>query len=194
VIKVFSISLMLLFFCSNLNANTNIEKALENCADDYYVNKRKLNEFTPMLFLLNPKYQELEKESKSLKEKLKSVSGQFDMEYKKWEKDNPKPRMGIDGESDFEKYKKKRDQWFKKSNKAFFAILDSVDGGATKRLEIVQMKMERLIRSQAAKFIGSEDFNLKSKVKEVEGYLEIYTACEKAYQETPSSFKLLWSD
>ena len=171
-----------------------IEKALENCADDYYINKRNLNDFTPMLFLLNPKYQELKNESKSLNEKLKSISGQFDMKYNKWVKDNPKPLMGIDAHRDFERYKKERDQWFKDSNKAFFEILDSLDGGAIKELDIIKTKVEQLIRSQAAKFIGSEDFTLKSKIKEVDKYIDIYTSCESTFQSTPSSFKLLWSD
>jgi hypothetical protein len=162
VIKVFSISLMLLFFCSTLNANTNIEKALENCADDYFINKTKINEFSRMLYLLNPKYQELENESKPLKEKMRLISGQFDTEYKKWEKDNPKPYMGIDGEMNLETYDKKLKQWRKDSDEAFYAILDNLSGGANKRLEIIYMKMERLIRLQAAKFIESEDFTLKS--------------------------------
>ena len=185
---------MVLFFCSNLNADTNIEKALENCADDYFINKTEINEFSRMLYLLNPEYQKLENESKPLKEKMRSISGQFDIEYKEWEKDNPKPVLGVYGELKVEQWEKKMKQWKKDSDKAFYAILDNLSGGGHKRLEIIHMKMERLIRSQAAKFINSEDFTLKSKIKEVDRYIEIFTACEKAYQETPSSFKLLWSD
>ena len=46
---------------------------LENCADDRYLNKTKLNKFSPMLYLAYPKYQELEKKHKSLKNYLKKL-------------------------------------------------------------------------------------------------------------------------
>jgi hypothetical protein len=125
VIKVFSISLMLLFFCSNLNADTNIEKALEKCADDYFINKTEINEFSRMLYLLNPEYQKLENESKPLKEKMRSISGQFDIEYKEWEKDNPKPVLGVYGETNVEK-------WEKKIN--FLIFLNKINGINPKRI------------------------------------------------------------
>ena len=171
---------------------------LENCADDRYLNKTKLNKFSPMLYLAYPKYQELEKKHKSLKEKKqlvkKIVKDQLGPELQKWLDDNPKPYMGIDGETDLEKFKIKEKKYFTDKNNAYFAILDRLDGGVTEKLEEVEGQMATLIRSQASKFITSKDFDLKSKAKSVDGYLDHYTICEKQYQETPSSFKLKWSD
>jgi len=102
--------------------------------------------------------------------------------------------MGIDGEMDLEKFKIKEKKYFTDKNNAYFAILDRLDGGVTERLEEVGRQMTALIRSQASKFIASKDFDLKFKAKSVDGYLDHYTICEKQYQETPSSFKLKWSD
>ena len=197
--KLFSTILLLgLLLSKSAYANQNIENMLENCADDRYVNKTKLNKFTPMLYLAYPKYQELEKKHKSLKEKKqlvkKNVRDQLGPELQKWFDDNPKPYMGIDGEMDLEKFKIKEKKYFTDKNNAYFAILDRLDGGVTERLEEVGRQMTALIRSQASKFIASKDFDLKSKAKSVDGYLNHYIICEKQYQETPSSFKLKWSD
>ena len=196
--KYLSIIALALFFSGNAYANKNIENALENCADDRYVNKTKLNKFTPMLYLAYPKYQELEKKHKSLKEKKqlvkKNVRDQLGPELQKWLDNNPGPHMGIDGEKDVETFRIKEKKWFIDKNNAYFAILDRLDGGVTERLEEVGRQMTALIRSQASKFIASKDFDLKFKAKSVDGYLDHYTICEKQYQETPSSFKLKWSD
>ena len=147
-----------------------------------------------MLYLLNPKFQELEKESKSLEKKIQSTNSQFKTESQKWKKDNPKPHMGIEGETNLEKFKIKEKKWLIDSNKANLEILDRLDGGATKRLKEVQKQITTLIRSQASKYITSKKFDLKFKAKNINGYLNHYTICEKKYQETPSSFKLKWSD
>jgi hypothetical protein len=196
--KYLSIIALALFFSGNAYANKNIENMLENCADDRYLNKTKLNKFSPMLYLAYPKYQELEKKHKSLKEKKqlskKIVKDQLGPELQKWLDNNPEPHMGIDGEMDFEKFKIKEKKWFIDKNNVYFAILDRLEGGVTKRLEEVEAQMATLIRSQASKFIASKDFDLKFKAKSVDGYLDHYTICEKQYQETPSSFKLKWSD
>jgi len=192
--KLLGIVVLGLLLSGNAYANKNIENMLENCADDRYVNKTKLNKFTPMLYLVYPKYQELEKESKVLKEKMKSINAQFDIDFKKWKKDNPKPHMGIDGESDVEIYDKKLKQYFKDYNKVYDAILVSLDGGKTKRLKEIEVEITTLIRSQASKFITSNEFDLKFKAKDIDGYLDHYTICEKKFQETPSSFKLKWSN
>ena len=197
--KLFSTILLLgLLLSKSAYANQNIENMLENCADDRYVNKTKLNKFTPMLYLAYPKYQELEKKHKSLKEKKqlvkKNVKDQLGPELQKWLDNNPEPNMGIGGEMDFEKFKIKEIKWLIDKNNAYIAILNRSDGGVTERLEEVEGQMTTLIRSQASKFITSKDFDLKSKAKSVDGYLNHYTICEKQNQETPSSFKLKWSN
>ena len=197
--KLFSTILLLgLLLSKSAYANQNIENMLENCADDRFVNETKLNKFTSMLYLTYPKYQELEKKHKSLKEKKqlvkKNVKDQLGPELQKWLDNNPEPNMGIGGEMDFEKFKIKEIKWLIDKNNAYIAILNRSDGGVTERLEEVEGQMTTLIRSQASKFITSKDFDLKSKAKSVDGYLSHYTICEKQYQETPSSFKLKWSD
>ena len=192
--KLLAIVVLGLLWHGNAFANKNIENSIENCADDRFINKTKLNKFTPMLYLLNPKFQELEKESKSLEKKIQSTNSQFKTESQKWKKDNPKPHMGIEGETNLEKFKIKEKKWLIDSNKANLEILDRLDGGATKRLKEVQKQITTLIRSQASKYITSKEFDLKFKAKNINGYLNHYTICEKKYQETPSSFKLKWSD
>ena len=178
----------------NLNAIKTTEKALENCADNYFINKTDINEFSQTLYSQNSEIQRLEKETEPLKEKLRSISSQFEIEFKEWEEKNPKPILGVDGELDYETYKRKLNQWNKDSEAAFFTILDNLSDGDHKRLEAVYTKIERLIRSEVAKYVKSKNLTLSNKVKEVDGYLEVYTACEEAYQDTPSSFMLLWSD
>ena len=197
--KLFSTILLLgLLLSKSAYANQNIENMLENCADDRFANKTKLNKFTPMLYLAYPKYQELEKKHKSLKEKKqlveKNVKDQLGPELQKWLDDNPKPYMGIDGEMDLEKFKIKENEWLTDRNNAYLVIFNRIDGGVTERLEEAEGQMTTIIRSQASKFITSKDFDLKYKAKSVDGYLDHYTICEKKYQETPSSFKLKWSD
>ena len=197
--KLFSTALLLgLLLSKSAYANQNIENMLENCADDRYVNKTKLNKFTPMLYLAYPKYQELEKKHKSLKEKKqlvkKNVKDQLGPELQKWLDNNPEPNMGIGGEIDLEKFKIKENEWLTDRNNAYLVIFNRIDGGVTERLEEAEGQMTTIIRSQASKFITSKDFDLKSKAKSVDGYFNHYIICEKQYQETPISFKLKWSD
>ena len=169
--KILGIVVLGLLWSSNVYANENIENILENCADDRFINKTKLNKFTPELYLSKLKFQELEKESNSLKEKKKLVKGQFEKELQKW------------NEADLEKFKNIEMERFIDSNKAF-----------TKRLEEVEKEVLSFIRSQASIFIKSEKFDLKFKAKDIDGYLSNYMFCEKEYLETPSSFSLRWSD
>ena len=197
--KLFSTVLLLgLLLSKSAYANQNTENMLENCADDRYVNKTKLNKFTPMLYLAYPKYQELEKKHKSLKEKKqlveKNVKDQLGPELQKWLDNNPEPNMGIGGEIDLEKFKIKENEWLTDRNNAYLVIFNRIDGGVTERLEEAEGQMTTIIRSQASKFITSKDFDLKSKAKSVDGYFNHYIICEKQYQETPISFKLKWSD
>ena len=197
--KYFSTVLLLgLLLSKSAYANQNIENMLENCANDRFANKTKLNKFISTLYLTYPKYQELEKEHKSLKEKKqlvkKNIKDQLGPELQKWLDNNPEPNMGISGEIDFEKFVIKENKWLIDQNNAYIAILDRLDGGVTERLEKVEGQMKTLIRSQASKFITSKDFDLKYKAKSVDGYLNHYTICEKQNQETPSSFKLKWSN
>ena len=197
--KLFSTILLLgLLLSKSAYANQNIENMLENCADDRYVNKTKLNKFTSMLYLTYPKYQELEKKHKSLKEKKqlveKNVKDQLGPELQKWLDNNPEPNMGIGGEIDLEKFKIKENEWLTDRNNAYLVIFNRIDGGVTERLEEAEGQMTTIIRSQASKFITSKDFDLKSKAKSVDGYFNHYIICEKQYQETPISFKLKWSD
>ena len=197
--KLFSTILLLgLLLSKSAYANQNIENMLENCADDRFANKTKLNKFTSMLYLTYPKYQELEKKHKSLKEKKqlvkKNVKDQLGPELQKWLDNNPEPNMGIGGEIDLEKFKIKENEWLTDRNNAYLVIFNRIDGGVTERLEEAEGQMTTIIRSQASKFITSKDFDLKSKAKSVDGYFNHYIICEKQYQETPSSFKLKWSD
>ena len=197
--KLFSTILLLgLLLSKSAYANQNIENMLENCADDRFANKTKLNKFTFGLNLTYPKYQELEKKHKSLKEKKqlvkKNVKDQLGPELQKWLDNNPEPNMGIGGEIDLERFKIKENEWLTDKNNAYLVILNRLDGGVTERLKEVEGQMTTIIRSQASKFITSKDFDLKSKAKSVDGYLNHYIICEKQHQETPISFKLKWSD
>ena len=71
--KLFSTILLLgLLLSKSAYANQNIENMLENCADDRFVNKTKINKFTSMLYSTYPNYQELEKKHDSLQEKKKT--------------------------------------------------------------------------------------------------------------------------
>ena len=197
--KLFSTILLLgLLLSKSAYANQNIENMIENCADDRFANKTKLNKFTSTLYLTYPEYQELVKKYKSLKEKkrlfTKNVKNQLALELQKWLDNNPEPNMGIGGEMDFEKFKIKENNWFIDQNNAYITILKRLDGGVTERLEEVEEQIITLIQSQASKFITSKDFDLKSKANSVNGYLKHYTFCEKQYQETPISFNLKWSN
>jgi len=197
--KLFSTILLLgLLLSKSAYANQNIENMLENCADDRFVNETKLNKFTSMLYLTYPKYQELEKKHKSLKEKKqlvkKNVKDQLGPELQKWLDNNPEPNMGIGGEIDLERFKIKENEWLTDKNNAYLVILNRLDGGVTERLKEVEGQMTTIIRSQASKFITSKDFDLKSKARSIDEYLNHYIICENQYQETPSSFKLIWSD
>ena len=131
------------------------------------------------------------KKKKLVKKKIKDQLGP---ELQKWLDNNPEPNMGTSGEMDFEKFSIKENKWLVDQNNAYITILNRLDGGVTVRLEEVQGQMNALIRSQASKLITSKDFDLKFKAKNVDGYLSHYTICEKQNQETPSSFKLKWSN
>ena len=165
ILKTIVLSLLL---SGNAYANENIEDMIENCADNRFINKTRINEFTPMLYLLKPKFKELEKEMNSLKEKKNAANDKFKKE-------------ATDGKNSKE-FKLYVEQ-FTLSNKDF-----------TKRLEEVENQMMSFIRSQASNFIKSEEFELRSKVKSIDGYLEYYTYCEKKSQGTPISFKLRWGN
>ena len=197
--KFFSTILLLgLLLSKSAYANQNIENMIETCADDRFANKTGLNKFTSTLYLTYPKYQELEKNHKFLKEEKKQFNTNFKdqlgLELQKWLDNNPEPNMGVGGEIDFEKFKIKENKWLIDQNNAYFAILKRLDGGVTEKLEESEKQIITLIRSQASKFITSKDFDLKSKAKSVDGYLNHYTICEKQLQETPISFNLKWSD
>ena len=165
ILKTIVLSLLL---SGNAYANENMEDMIENCADNRFINITRVNEFTPMLYLLKPKFKELEKEMNSLKEKKNANNGQFKKEV-------------IEGKGS-EDLKLNIEQ-FTLSNKDF-----------TKRLEEVENQMTSFIRSQASNFIKSEEFELRSKVKSIDGYLEFYRYCEKKSQGTPISFKFRWGN
>lgn len=190
--------LLLLAASSAANADKNIEKALENCADDRYVNKTNINDFTTGLYLVQPKFQELEKELKAIKSQQELDGKKFVEEMEKWEKENPKPKQPTykqlqNKEYSFEQYNKENSIWREKNKKFIDEEIKRLDAGKKDRRQVLNSEINSFIRSQASKYIKLVE-DLKSKAKQVGGYLDHFTICEKEYQATPSSFKLKWAE
>lgn len=197
--KKFILIIFLFLVCSgSAFADKKIEKALENCADDRFVNKTNINDFTPMLYLVQPKFQELEKELKKLKAEEEKDIKKFDEEFNKWELENPKPKMPNynqhrSKEYTLEQYEKDLPIWNKKHSQAMDDIIAKLDNGKKDKINVLNKEINNFIRTQALKYLDAlEDLN--SKAKQVNGYLDHFTTCEKQYQETPSSFMLKWSN
>ena len=165
ILKTIVLSLLL---SGNAYAKENMKDMIENCADYRFMTQTRVNDFEPKLYSSKPKFQELEKEMNSLKEKKNVLNSQFKKEV-----------MKKDGS---ENLKLNTDQ-FVLSNKDF-----------AKRLVEVEDQMLSFIRLQALNFIKSEEFKLRSKIKIIDGYFQYYMYCEEKSQGTPISFKLKWSD
>ena len=196
--KLLTILVLTLLFGGNAYADKKIEKALEKCADDRYVNKTNINDFSSMLYLVQPRFQELEKELKAIKAESKLDTNKFFEEIDKWEKENKKPKQPTykqlqSKEYTFEQYNKENLIWREKHNKVMNQIIKRLDKGKKKRVKELNIEIDNFIRAQALKYLDIVE-DLKSKAKQINGYLDHFTACEKQYQATPSSFKLKWSD
>jgi hypothetical protein len=218
--KISVILILGLLLTGNAYAKKDILSMLEECTDDRYVNKTIIEDFPTMLYLVQPKYQELQKKYKSIKEKKKETleTGQLEAEYEKWEKDNPKPifnRKSNDEKEDeikgefnlktalnermndkinYNQYKIVYDEWFLRSNNFKLKIFASFDGGTKEKLKIIESKTNKFIRSQASQFLKTKNFDLKLKTKEIIGYLDHFTICEKYSNEAPISFELKWDN
>jgi hypothetical protein len=180
--KILVVVFFVFFFIGNSYSYTKIDNyILEICADDRYVNKTMVKDFTTIFQIADQKYQELQKEYLSLKKKEKKVkeTGQYITEYEKWEKNNPKPKPKSVSNYNiaYEQYKNDNDEWIQKSNAAKIDILSRLDDGTAERL--------RIIENQAFK-----DFDLLFKVQSIKGYLDHFMVCEREYRETPNSFQL----
>ena len=190
----------ILVFCFTLiayaSADEKVDEALEKCADDRYVNETNINDFTPMLYRVQSKFQELEKELKSIKLQKEADSKKFFELMDIWEKENPKPKQPTykqlqNKEYSFEQYKKDNSIWRKKNTKFMNKTISSLDDGKKMREIEINRELDKFIRSQALKYVEIVG-DLKSKANQINGYLDYFTNCEKQYQDTPSSFLLKW--
>ena len=190
----------ILVFCFTLiayaSADEKVDEALEKCADDRYVNKTNINDFTPMLYRVQSKFQELEKELKSIKLQKEADSKKFFELMDIWEKENPKPKQPTykqlqNKKYSFEQYKKDNSIWREKNTEFMNKTISSLDDGKKIREKEINRELDKFIRSQALKYVEIVG-DLKSKANQINGYLDYFTNCEKQYQDTPSSFLLKW--
>lgn len=197
--KLFLIFFFTIFLSSNLFADKKVDQALEKCADDRYINKTEISNFSTMLYLVQPKFNELKNEEKELRQKNNQNTKEFNEEYDKWLSQNPKPKMPSYSDNankiyTMEQYNEKNEIWRKADYEAMIEIGKKVILPTSNRLKQIEIEIDIFIRQQASKFINETDFDLKSKAKTVNGYIDHYTICEKQYQETPSSFILKWGE
>jgi hypothetical protein len=194
--KILSTIILSLLLITNASADQKVDEALEKCADDRYVNKTNINDFTPMLYRVQSKFQELEKELKSIKLQKEADSKKFFELMDIWEKENPKPKQPTykqlqNKEYSFEQYKKDNSIWREKNTKFMNKTISSLDDGKKIREKEINRELDKFIRSQALKYVEIVG-DLKSKANQINGYLDHFTNCEKQYQDTPSSFLLKW--
>jgi len=196
VSKIISILVFCFTLIAYASADEKVDEALEKCADDRYVNKTNINDFTPMLYRVQSKFQELEKELKSIKLQKEADSKKFFELMDIWEKENPKPKQPTykqlqNKEYSFEQYKKDNSIWREKNTEFMNKTISSLDDGKKIREKEINRELDKFIRSQALKYVEIVG-DLKSKANQINGYLDHFTNCEKQYQDTPSSFLLKW--
>jgi len=196
VSKIISILVFCFTLIAYASADEKVDEALEKCADDRYVNKTNINDFTPMLYRVQSKFQELEKELKSIKLQKEADSKKFFELMDIWEKENPKPKQPTykqlqNKKYSFEQYKKDNSIWREKNTEFMNKTISSLDDGKKIREKEINRELDKFIRSQALKYVEIVG-DLKSKANQINGYLDYFTNCEKQYQDTPSSFLLKW--
>ena len=136
--KILSTIILSLLLITNASADQKVDEALEKCADDRYVNKTNINDFTPMLYRVQSKFQELEKELKSIKLQKEADSKKFFELMDIWEKENPKPKQTTykqlqSKEYSFEQYKKDNSIWREKNNEFMYNTILRLDIGKSMR-------------------------------------------------------------
>jgi len=189
--KLLSILVLSLLFGGNSYSEEQVDIALEKCADTQiaYGNIKKIDK---SLYEKNEIYLIMVEEKTRLKKSYDEYGDIFEATYKKYWKENPKPKYPKQetlSTYNFEDYKKAKAEWDKKEKE----FLQPYEDELLKRGALVK-KQEQLIKETAQIFVRKklESLSLKEKAKTITDYTKKFTMCEEAYSKTPKGFMLEW--
>lgn len=190
--KLLAFIVLGLLWCGSAYADKKIEKALERCADTQIAFGNP-NKILKSFYEKNAIYLTLVKEKMRLQKSYDEYGDIYEATYKKYWKDNPKPRMpnrDTIRTYSFEDYKKDKAEWDKQEKE----FLQPYEDELLKRDELVK-KQEQLVKEAAQIFIIKklEGLPLKEKAKTIQNYTKKFTLCEEAHSKTPKGFMLEWS-
>ena len=189
--KILAIIVLGLIWSGSVHADKKIEKALERCADTQ-IAYGNTNEIVKSFYEKNDIYLIMIKEKMRLQKSYDEYGDIYEATYKKYWKDNPRPRMPnrkTISTYSFEDYKKDKAEWDKQEKE----FLQPYEDELLKRDGLVK-KQEQLIKETKQIFISKklELLPLKEKAKTIPNYTKKFTLCEEAYSKTPKGFILEW--
>ena len=180
----------LLSACSN-----KIDKAIEKCADFQIISESNTylrNQFS-YLASNDQSYINTVDEIKSLKKAQVETNAKYDLEYNKWLKKNPRPKIPTYNEVQqgykFKKYYALKDKWQFESDKITEILLASWNKAKN---QIEDLKEDQIMFIKISARENLEKISLKEKSL-IHRYNKYFEKCEKAQKETPKSFMLEWS-
>jgi len=191
--KLLSIMVLGLLLSGNAYAESEIDIAIEKCADtQIFLGSEKS---IPKSFYEDHEvYQLMIKDKRLLLKDYEAYGVIYKAAYTKYWKDNPKPKypkQSTMSTYNFEDYKKADAEYTKKELKFLKPFEDEVKAkwGKVKKQDALIKEMMRSLTAMKLEKLG-----LKDKAKGIQGYTTKFTLCESAHNKTPKGFMLEWGN
>ena len=180
----------LLSACSN-----KVDKAIEKCADFQIISESNTylrNQFKSLV-LNNPSYKDTIEQINELKKIQYSTNANYEIEYNKWIKNNPRPKIPtydqVQKGYTFPKYKKLIKEW-READEIITSSLLNPWTIAKKKIENLKENQIAIIKISAREILKNKSLKEKSLMNK---YNKNFEKCEKAQKQAPKSFMLEWS-
>jgi len=191
--KILLILVLGLLLSGNAYSKSDIDIAIEKCADtQIFLGSKK--DIPKSIYEDHEMYKAMLKERDILQKDYDEYGVIYQATYKKYWKDNPKPRppkYETMSTYNFEDYKKADAEYEIREKEILKPFTDKAKAmwGSVKKQETL---VDEWIRSITA--MKLEKMNLKDKAKTIQKYTKKFTKCEEDHNKTPKGFMLSWGN
>jgi hypothetical protein len=189
LLSIISLSLMLF---GNAYSKSDIDIAIEKCADAQFLGNEK--GISKAIYEDHVIYKLMLEDKEQIQKDYDEYGVVYQATYEKYWKDNPRPKSPKQetlSTYSFEDYKKAKVKWDEEEDKYMKPYTDKVKamGESFKKQHELIKEMKRSLTAMHLKKLG-----LKDKAKTIHAYTTKFTLCESAHNKTPKGFMLEWGD